>query len=850
MKIALVGPELEENLALRYLHAALGRAGHAAEIYDFHAAEQIPDLTDRIAADRPDVVGLSMVFTARAREFISLAEQLRHAGYRGHVTAGGHFASFHAREVLEDHPALDSIIHGEGEEAIVELAENLERLGRVAGLTWRDADGQIQDTPRRANLDDLDSRAFPTRPDAFQNYFGLPIANMLGSRGCYGNCHFCSINAWHRQNGGKRFRQRDVRHVAREMAGLHHDHGVRIFNFHDDNFFLPGKQANLARLGELKRQLDAHRVGRIALQVKARPDSVDTDVIARLKQIGLFRVFLGVETNAVAGLKTLGRETERRQNHQALRVLARHGIHTCFNLLMFDPEARLADLWENIRFIRRHARFPLNFCRVEVYAGTEIERRLRRENRLLGSYFGRHYRIAAENVQRAYEMFREIFTPRNFAAEGANHLAMAVDYEFHLLRHFYPARADGRLERTVKGLIARLNLNNAELLGRICRLVGAPRQPSQGRVDELTAELTQRRAAFDDAMAEQVRHLRSRIWESGTSPSSAKRGVLSTAASVAAAAGVCTATLALGSPADESAPPQLALRPPVLTPPCEMIPWPLPPDVLKSFDVPTQPFKLDVVLGAAVFSPQDTVRLRRVADEKHLKAARTLAESMQLADRSVSVKLVVDKQGKTTFCRAEMHRVRGEEARGKHAEYCRELEQVAKLTWKFPAMERAGTCTFTLNFALPALSPEQTAKVKTFADARCLLAAQQDAAKKWLAGSVAAVYLELDKRGKVTRCTVQTQPDPMNLPKPSGKAKPPTTPETRNAAERQKQLQAIIRPLRFPGVMQAGHCTILLGAKLPDVLKPPPPVKPPPHWHMFELAPRHLDVPDKKGQQR
>jgi len=847
MKVALVGPELEENLALRYLHAAVERAGHTAEIYDFHAAEQIPDLVDRIAADRPEVVGLSMVFTARAREFIALAERLRRAGYRGHITAGGHFASFHAREVLEDHPALDSIVHGEGEEAIVELAENLERLGRVAGLTWRDADGQILHTPRRANLDDLDGRAFPTRPDAFQDYFGLPIANMLGSRGCYGNCHFCSINAWHRQNGGKRFRQRDVGHVAREMAGLYHDRGVRIFNFHDDNFFLPGKEANLARLGELKRQLDAHRVGRIAMQVKARPDSVDAEVIALLKQIGLFRVFLGVETNAVAGLKTLGRGTERQQNHQALRVLARHGIHTCFNLLMFDPETRLADLWENIRFMRRHARFPLNFCRVEVYAGTEIERRLRSEDRLLGSYFGRYYRIAAENVQRAYEMFREIFTPRNFTPEGANHLAMAVDYEFHLLRHFYPSRADGRLEKTVKGLVVRLNFNNAELLGRICRLVGAPRQPSQGRVDELTAELARRRAAFDDAMAGQVRDLRSRIWESGTSPPPVRRGVLSTAASVAAVAGVCSATLALGAPADESAPPQPALRPPVLTPPCEMIPPP--------FEMVPPPAGPEVFIEAPVFSPQDTVRLRRVVDKKYYLIARTLAEPFQLADRSVSVKLVVDKQGQTAFCRAEVLHVRGKDARSKHAEYCRQLEQVATRTWRFPAMIRTGACTFTLNFALPAISPEQTAKVKTFADAWCLLATRQNAAKKWLAGSAAAVYLELDNRGKVTRCTVQAQPGPADAPKapdppkPSDKPNLPTTPEARDVAEREKQLLEILRPLRFPGVTRSGRCTILLEVKLPEVLKPQPPIEKP-HWHMFELAPRHLDLPDDKAEER
>ena len=78
---------------------------------------------------------------------------------------------------------------------------------------------------------------------------------------------------------------------------------------------------------------------------------------------------------------------------------------------------------------------------------------------------------------------------------------------------------------------------------------------------------------------------------------------------------------------------------------------------------------------------------------------------------------------------------------------------------------------------------------------------------------------------------------------------PPTTPEARDAAEREKQLQEILRPLRFPGITRSGHCTFLLGAKLPEVLKPQPPTEPP-HWHMCELAPRHLDLPDDKAEER
>ena len=77
MKVALVGPELEENLALRYLHAALGVAGHECRIFDFNARHQILLVAGEIALFAPELVGLSMVFTARAREFIELAEVLR-----------------------------------------------------------------------------------------------------------------------------------------------------------------------------------------------------------------------------------------------------------------------------------------------------------------------------------------------------------------------------------------------------------------------------------------------------------------------------------------------------------------------------------------------------------------------------------------------------------------------------------------------------------------------------------------------------------------------------------------------------------------------------------------------------
>src|SRR5947209_9450277 len=127
MRIVLVGPEFEENLSLRYLAAALRQAGHAASLARFDSPEYTDGVVQQVLRERPGIVGLSLVFQVRAREFYDLARALRRAGYRGHLTAGGHFATFACEPMLRDLPELDSVVRQEGEAAIVDLANALER---------------------------------------------------------------------------------------------------------------------------------------------------------------------------------------------------------------------------------------------------------------------------------------------------------------------------------------------------------------------------------------------------------------------------------------------------------------------------------------------------------------------------------------------------------------------------------------------------------------------------------------------------------------------------------------------------------------------------------------------------
>ncbi|MBI2891972.1 MAG: cobalamin B12-binding domain-containing protein [Deltaproteobacteria bacterium] len=546
MRVGLVGPEIEENLALRSIAASLKAAGHEPRIFDFREAAQIPELALAITRWAPELVGLSMIFTARSDELVDLAAALRSVGYRGHLTAGGHFAALHAAEILRDCPALDSIVAGEGEEPMVELARDHAAAARVPGLTVRGAGGETVRTAPRPSIDDLDARPWSIRPDRFHQYLGRGIASLLASRGCWASCHFCSILAFHSQcGGGKRYRQRRIDAVADEMAHLFHDRGARIYNFQDDNFLVPSKRANLERMAGLREALRERGVGRIAIQAKTRPDCVDDEVVELLQSMGLFRFFLGIETDAVVGLKTLGRGIEREQNHRALAILRRRGVHTCFNLLIFDPESTLDALQQNVDFMRRQSWFPLNFCRVEVYGGTAIEARLRKEGRLVGDYRGYSYAIADPRAELAFQVFREVFWPRNFGPGGLQHEVMKADYVFHLLRHFHPERASRPLERRVKGIVRDLNANSAELMDRILGLAASSRWSDPAAVAAEIEALCAARRAADLSIGGRITDV-VRVIEGLAAAVPERRTFLQTAVAAGAAAALVATTPACG----------------------------------------------------------------------------------------------------------------------------------------------------------------------------------------------------------------------------------------------------------------------------------------------------------------
>lgn len=111
------------------------------------------------SGEPPALVGLSLAFQHRAKDFLALAMALRQRGYTGHITAGGYFGTSACRDILRDFVEIDSICRS--------------------------------DLPV---LPDLERIPCPDRRGAPAESLGHRMAPLVASRGCYGHCAFCCIS--------------------------------------------------------------------------------------------------------------------------------------------------------------------------------------------------------------------------------------------------------------------------------------------------------------------------------------------------------------------------------------------------------------------------------------------------------------------------------------------------------------------------------------------------------------------------------------------------------------------------------------------------------------------------------
>jgi radical SAM superfamily enzyme YgiQ (UPF0313 family) len=285
---------LAPNLGLACIASVLERDGVEVRVVDA-AADSIgyEDILRRIRHFRPDVIGAGGQTPVSHRSLEIFRRAKRQISPDIITLAGGPHFSFTARESLEQCPELDIVVRGEGEATISHLCRALSgqnHLGAVAGITWRDHSGSAVRNPDREPIADLDALPFPAWhlfPVEKYHWAGIKMLATATSRGCPYHCPHCIT--WKIHSG---VRHRTMARVVEEMVWVKK-------KFHHDTFFIQDDASFLTRQ-ELESFLDELEKCRERLYwyYETREDVFleFRDLWKRMKENGLFKIVLGLET--------------------------------------------------------------------------------------------------------------------------------------------------------------------------------------------------------------------------------------------------------------------------------------------------------------------------------------------------------------------------------------------------------------------------------------------------------------------------------------------------------------------------------------------------------------------------
>lgn len=312
-------------------------SGHEVRLLD---AEFGPLPTARIvslaAAWGPDAILLGHSGSSSGHPVVAeITRALRDLMPGVSIIYGGVFPTYHWREVLAEEPQIDVIVRGEGEVTAPKLIDTLENgapLENVPGLAFRKAGAPFATSPAPV-IDELDSYriGWELVDLARYSYWGDRRAVVVQfSRGCPHHCNYCGQRGF-----WTRWRHRDPKQFAAEIAWLHRKHGVEVFNFADEN-----PTANRSAWLEFLKAMIAENVN-VTLVGSTRADDIvrDADILHLYKKAGVARWLLGIESYDEATLRRIRKEGSITNDRMAIQLLRKHNIISLATWVMgFDQE--------------------------------------------------------------------------------------------------------------------------------------------------------------------------------------------------------------------------------------------------------------------------------------------------------------------------------------------------------------------------------------------------------------------------------------------------------------------------------------------------------------------------------
>ena len=227
-------------LGLLYLAGYVRAQGHTVAVFDGTFEEDASAFSTRLAAEKPDLVGISALLPLREMA-LTLAADAKAAGAL--TILGGPDPTKDPASYLQ-FSQVDMVVHHEGEQTLDALLRLIdagpltpELLAGEPGIAYRDAAGTPVVNQPRPLIENLDELPLPARDlidmnrylDTWRAENGYSSLTISTSRGCPYGCDWCQDSVH-----GQTFRQRSPQSVVAEMKQLKETYDIDRLRVVDD----------------------------------------------------------------------------------------------------------------------------------------------------------------------------------------------------------------------------------------------------------------------------------------------------------------------------------------------------------------------------------------------------------------------------------------------------------------------------------------------------------------------------------------------------------------------------------------------------------------------------------------
>ena len=296
----------QESISIEYLSAALKRAGHEVELAFDPGLDDILGFLDlglfklrgnawfvkTISRFQPDLICFSCLTNLYSFVKETAAEIKKH--FPIPIAVGGIHPTILPEQTIAN-PDIDMICIGEGDDALVELADKMQKGVDYTGTRnfWFKKNGTVIRNPIRPLIQDLDRLAFPDRDLFYRNGCFAGTFYFVSGRGCPFTCSYCCHHYLQNLYRGKGsyVRRRSVENIIREIRESMQRYTITSVYSMDDLFTLDDDWIEAFSI------LYSRQVN-LPLYCHIRPGTVTPRMIESLKRANCTSVFFGVDSGS------------------------------------------------------------------------------------------------------------------------------------------------------------------------------------------------------------------------------------------------------------------------------------------------------------------------------------------------------------------------------------------------------------------------------------------------------------------------------------------------------------------------------------------------------------------------